>query len=89
MRIVWSPYLCSRPLSSLRGEKLLDGGVVCARAPSLISVREPVVRWLGDMMVDGVIPLGVSVAAARSLEAVHAGVAAGDWRELAAVHRCE
>ena len=33
------------------------GSVVCARAPSLISVRDPVLG-VGDMMVDGVIPLG-------------------------------
>ena len=34
------------------------GRVVCARAPSLISVHD--LGWLrvGDMMVDGVIPLG-------------------------------
>jgi hypothetical protein len=64
--------------------------VWCARAPSRISVHAPG-GWLrgGDMMVDGVIPLGVSIAAALSLEAVHADVAAGLCRELAAVHRCE
>ena len=28
--------------------------VVCARTPSLISVRDPAVRRAGDMMVDGV-----------------------------------
>src|SRR5947208_12664380 len=33
-------------------------GLVCARALSLISVRDPGVPWAGDMMVDGVIPLG-------------------------------
>lgn len=61
--------------------------VLCARAPSLISVREPAVRRLGDMMVDGVLfPLG-SVVAARSLEAAHADVAAGGCREPATVHR--
>ena len=32
--------------------------VVCARAPGLISVRDPVGVRVGDMMVDGVIPLG-------------------------------
>jgi hypothetical protein len=32
--------------------------VVCARAPSLISVRDPEDLRVGDMMVDGVIPLG-------------------------------
>src|SRR3954471_14243501 len=30
----------------------------CARAPGLISVRDPAVRPVGDVMVDGVIPLG-------------------------------
>jgi len=32
--------------------------VVCARAPSLISVHDPGLLRVGDMMVDGVIPLG-------------------------------
>ena len=32
--------------------------VVCARAPSLISVHDPGWLRVGDMMVDGVIPLG-------------------------------
>jgi hypothetical protein len=32
--------------------------IVCARAPSLISVRDPGVLRVGDMMVDWVIPLG-------------------------------
>ena len=32
--------------------------VVCARAPSLISVRDSGWFRVGDMMVDGVIPLG-------------------------------
>lgn len=30
---------------------------MCARAPSLISVRGPELLRVGDMMVDGVIPL--------------------------------
>jgi len=30
----------------------------CARAPSRISVHDPAVWRAGDMMVDGVIPLG-------------------------------
>jgi hypothetical protein len=30
----------------------------CARAPGLISVRDPAVQPVGDVMVDGVIPLG-------------------------------
>jgi hypothetical protein len=33
-------------------------GVVCARAPSLISVHDPGLLRVGDMMVDRVIPLG-------------------------------
>ena len=32
--------------------------VVCARAPGLISVHDPEGVRVGDMMVDGVIPLG-------------------------------
>ncbi len=32
--------------------------VVCARAPSRISVHDPGGVRVGDMMVDGVIPLG-------------------------------
>ena len=31
---------------------------MCARAPSRISVHDPALRRAGDMMVDGVIPLG-------------------------------
>jgi hypothetical protein len=52
-----------------RGELRLAGGscarlvvrIVCARAPSLTSVHDP--GWLraGDMMCDGVIPLGEAV----------------------------
>ena len=65
-------YLCRDPASSASSAVIgcdgwRGGGgacarlavrVVCARAPSLISVRDP--EWLraGDMMVDGVIPLG-------------------------------
>ena len=67
-----SPYLC-RDLASSAGsgvvgvELRLAGGacarlvgrVVCARAPSLTSVRDPRVgSGAGDMMFDGVIPLG-------------------------------
>jgi hypothetical protein len=67
-----APYLCrdraSSAASAIIGCNGLTGPggacarlavrVVCARAPSLISVRDP--EWLraGDMMVDGVIPLG-------------------------------
>src|SRR3954451_1627899 len=65
------PYLCQGPVSSaasgLSGLEVLVGGgacarllvwIVCARAPSLTWVRDP--GWLraGDMMCDGVIPLG-------------------------------
>jgi hypothetical protein len=32
--------------------------MVCARALSLISVLDPGLAWVGDMMVDRVIPLG-------------------------------
>ena len=35
--------------------------VVCARAPSLISVHDSGWFRVGDMMVDGVIPLGEAV----------------------------
>ena len=31
---------------------------MCARAPSRISVHDPALWRAGDMMVDGVIPLG-------------------------------
>ena len=44
--------------------------------------------WAGDMMVMGCCSRwGKCGAAARSLRAVHAGVAAAGRRELAAVHR--
>ena len=33
-------------------------GLLCARALSLISVLDPCLPRVGDMMVDGVIPLG-------------------------------
>ena len=70
------------------GVGLLSGGM-CARAPGLTSVRDQGVgSRAGDMMFDGVIPLGVSVAAARSFWAVH-GVAAAGLRELAAAHLCD
>ena len=70
LRRVASPYLCTGPLSSAGphgapGLVVAVGGacarwmvrLLCARPPSLILVREPAVRRLGDMMVDGVIPL--------------------------------
>src|ERR1022692_504293 len=69
-----APYLCSGTGSSaglcwlggrvallVGGEWLRVGrcGCSCARAPSLILVRGPWCwGWVGDMMVDGVIPLG-------------------------------
>jgi hypothetical protein len=56
--------------------------VLCARAPSLIWVLGP--GGPGDMMVDGVIPLGGG-AATRSMEAGQSElVAAGAMRESAA-----
>ena len=61
---------------------------VCARAPMLISVRDRCRAAGRRHDGDGVrFPLGDSVAAARSLEAVHADVAAATCREPAAVHR--
>ena len=65
-----APYLCRVPLSSAGlGWGVIFGAVggacarfvvrvVCARAPSLISVHGPGWLRVGDMMVDGVIPLG-------------------------------
>jgi hypothetical protein len=67
-----APYLCGGPASSARSgvvrvELRSAGGacarlmvrVVCARAPSLTSVHDPRVgSGAGDMMFDGVIPLG-------------------------------
>src|SRR5919106_6695475 len=67
-----APYLCRGPASSAGSgvvgvELRLVGGafarllvrVVCARAPSLTSVRDPRVgSGAGDMMCDRVIPLG-------------------------------
>ena len=56
---------------------------VVARAPGLTLVRDPGWFRVGDMMVDGVNPAGVSVAAARLLGRPE--VSAGDRREPAAV----
>ena len=70
-RSLAAAYLC-RPSVSRRGLVVLmvgrsgDGGACgrsgwwswCARAPGLISVRDPAVQPVGDVMVDGVIPLG-------------------------------
>jgi ABC-type uncharacterized transport system permease subunit len=59
--------------------------VLCARAPSLIWVLGP--GGPGDMMVDGVLPLGGG-AATRSMEAGQSElVAAGAMRESAAADR--
>lgn len=44
---------------------------VCARAPGLISVRDPATRRVGDMTVDGVFPLGED--AVRPLKATSSG----------------
>jgi hypothetical protein len=62
--------------------------LLCARAPSLILGREPAVRRLGDMMVDGVIPLGEAALRPLGLS----GPSTRTWRqqnagEPAAVHR--
>ena len=58
-----------------------------AGAHAYLGPRLGLATGVGDMMVMG-FPLGGSCgAAARSLEAVHAGVAAAGRRELAAVHR--
>ena len=62
----------------------------CARGrPALLWSTTLAVRRAGDKMFDGVIPLGGSVAAAQSFEAVHANVSAAAVREPAAAHRCE
>jgi hypothetical protein len=66
-----APYLCRIPVSSagtgFEGTDWFGAGgacgrlevwFVCARAPSLISVHGPGWFRVGDMMVDGVIPLG-------------------------------
>ena len=70
-RCAAAPYLCRAPcqvrgpgLSGLGSRWLVArargwrDGCLCARAPSLTSVHDP--GWLraGDMMFDGVIPLG-------------------------------
>jgi hypothetical protein len=61
--------------------------VRCARAPSLISVADPGWFRAGDMMVDGVVPLGEALRPLGLMMAVHLLVAAGACRELAAAHR--
>jgi hypothetical protein len=49
--VCWSGGACARLAVCMR----------CARAPSRISVHDRAVRPAGDMMVDGVIPLGEAV----------------------------
>jgi hypothetical protein len=75
-------------------EKLGDRRVRVARAPGLISVRETVLAGPGDMMIDGVVPLGVWPR--RSFEAVQSVPWHGKWRQepygasatgMATVHR--
>src|SRR4051794_17840122 len=48
----------------------------CARAPGLISVRDPAVRPVGDVMVDGVIPRGDGCG-----RSVFLGSATWSWRQ--------
>jgi hypothetical protein len=85
---VCHPHPVGRPegpsAERLTGVVLALSGV-CARVPMLISVHDPRVGRRHD--VDGVPAGGSSDAAARSLEAVHASVAAAGCGELAAVHR--
>jgi hypothetical protein len=71
-----------------RGRRLALSAFVCARAPVLILVYDPC--WFRGRRHDGdgvLFSLGECDAAARSLRAVHADVAAAVCRELAAVHR--
>jgi hypothetical protein len=42
---------------SAGGAWVRSRGLVCARALSLISVHDPDTLWVGDMMVDRVVPL--------------------------------
>ena len=59
--------------------------VVCARAPSLTSVRDPRVgSGAGDMMFDGVIPLGEALRPLGLSGPSTGVVAAGACREPAA-----
>ena len=77
-----------RSCQGLRADEVVDEWSVCARVPMLISVRGPgLATGVGDMMVMGFSLGGGCGAAARSLEAVHADVAAAGCGELAAVHR--
>src|SRR5437763_10349168 len=54
-----------------------SAGLVCARALSLISVHDPGLPGVGDMMVDGVIPLGEALRPARSIR----GPSPRTWRQ--------
>jgi hypothetical protein len=62
---------------------------VCARAPGLTSVRDPAVRWIGDVMFDGVIPLGEACCGRSFFLGRPPGVSAAGSRELAASHLCD
>ena len=63
-------------LSSLEAVSVVERWDVRAGARAYFGPRPGVGSRAGDMMFDGVIPLGVSVAAARSFWAVHGG-----WRQ--------
>jgi hypothetical protein len=68
--------------------EVVDVGRVRAGAQAYLGPRPGVGYPVGDMMVYGVLfPLGEAFAAAQSLQAVHANVAAAQCREPAAVHR--
>jgi len=71
-----APYLCrtfdatpSVVVAVCDGSSALGGGawawlvvvVGCARALSLISVLDPGLPWVGDMMVGGMVPLGYAL----------------------------
>ena len=62
---------------------------MCARAPSLISVHDPGWLRVGDMMVDGVIPLGEALRPLSLLRPSTRDVAAARCGEPAAAHLCE
>src|SRR5436309_12677982 len=85
------PYLCTDPASSAGSGVVGDelpvgvggafarsrGHALCARAPSLTSVRDPRVgSGAGDMMFDGVIPFGEAL---RPLGL--SGPSTGWWRQ--------
>jgi hypothetical protein len=60
---------------------------VRAGADAYLGPRPGLAIGVGDMMVMGFPAGGRGFAAAQSLEAVHANVAAAQCRELATVHR--